>query len=150
VRSRHALFVAVLAWVAATATLRAQDPYRKLIGQWESTFNAGNYEATAALYTADAIRYPPGGDPLNGPDDIVADLQTYAGVKIELTLVGSKTSGDLAVGWGRYVLSGKDADGNAVSESGPWMNVVVKGTDGSWKIYRDIWNSSEPVEDGGT
>jgi ketosteroid isomerase-like protein len=135
-RYRPVLFVAVALCVASAGALRAQsqDPIAGLLAQWESTFNAGHYDATAALYTPDAIRYPPGADPQRGTDDIVADMQNYSGITIKLTLVGT------------YELTGKDEDGNTISQGGPWMDVVVKSKDGSWKIWRDIWNSSQPEE----
>ena len=147
-RYRPVLFVAVALCVASAGALRAQsqDPIAGLLAQWESTFNAGHYDATAALYTPDAIRYPPGADPQRGTDDIVADMQNYSGITIKLTLVGSKMTGDWGAGWGTYELTGKDEDGNTISQGGPWMDVVVKSKDGSWKIWRDIWNSSQPEE----
>ena len=135
-----ALLVALGLCLASTAALQAQDPMATLIDQWESSFNAGDYEATAALYTTDAVRYPPGAPPLSGREAIVADMANYAEFTIDLELVGSKMAGDVISAWGTYALHARSGEGDDPVQDGPWMNLAVKGEDGSWHIYRDIWN----------
>lgn len=137
---RPTLFLSLGLWLASTAALQAQDPMAALIDQWESSFNAGDYQATAALYTTDAVRYPPGAPPQNGRDAIVADMSNYAELTIDLELVGSKMAGDVISAWGTYALHARSGEGDGPVQNGPWMNVAVKGQDGSWLIYRDIWN----------
>lgn len=137
---RPALLIALGLCLASTTALQAQNPMAKLIDQWESSFNAGDYDATAALYTADAIRYPPGAPPQNGRDAIAADLANYAELTIDLQLVGSKMAGDVISAWGTYALHLRSGEGDGPVQNGPWMNVAVKGEDDSWRIYRDIWN----------
>ena len=140
-RHRSALLAVVLSLgIAAAARAQSSDPVAALIDRWASTFNAGDFEGAAALYTADAVRFPPDAQPLRGRDAIEADMRTYAGLKIDLTLTGSKMGSDTGAAWGTYALSGQTADGDSVSQSGPWMNVMVKEKDGTWRIYRDIWN----------
>ena len=137
-------FLAAVCLGAATAVqAQSQDPMAQLVRQWSSTVNAGDYAATAALYTPDAIIYAPGLDPARGTDAILANLQSFKGFTVKTTLVGSKMASDMGAMWGTFKLSGHDKDGKTVSQSGPWMDVVVRGKDGSWKIYREMWNSTE-------
>jgi ketosteroid isomerase-like protein len=42
--------------------------------------------------------------------------------------------GNLGYTWGRYLLTGKDPAGNAVSREGTYVTVWEKQKDGSWKI----------------
>lgn len=137
---RPSLLIALGLGLASTAALQAQDPMATLIDQWESSFNAGDYAATAALYTGDAVRYPPGAPPQNGRDEIAADMANYADLTIDLELVGSKMAGDVISAWGTYALHPRSGEGDGPVQNGPWMNVSVKGEDGSWQIHRDIWN----------
>jgi uncharacterized protein (TIGR02246 family) len=140
---RPALLLALGLCLASTAALQAQDPMAALIDQFESSFNAGDYAATAALYTEDAVRYPPGAPPQNGRDAIAADMANYAELTIDIELVGSKMAGDVGSSWGTYALHARSGEGDDPAQNGPWMNVAVKGDDGSWHIYRDIWNLSQ-------
>ena len=134
------LLVALGLCFASTATLQAQDPMATLIDQWESAFNSGDYAAAAAYYTTDAIRFPPGAEPLKGRDAIAAEMSNYSDLMIELELLGTKASGDIISAWGTYALFAREGEGEGPVQAGPWMNVAVQGTDGAWLIYRDIWN----------
>lgn len=138
-----ALLLALGSFLAASGNLAAQesDPMLDLIDQWETNFNSGNFDAVAALYTADAMRFPPGQPPQQGQTAIAADMPSYAHLAIELELLGSEMAGDVLSSWGTYALRPKGSEaGAAPVQSGPWMNVSKKGADGSWKIHRDIWN----------
>lgn len=136
----RSLLLALSLSVAATVPLRAQSPMAELIEQWESVFNGGDYQAAAALYTTDAVRYRPGDEPLRGREAIAAEMESYADLTIDLELVGSKAGGDIISAWGTYALYPREGEAEKPVQNGPWMNVAVKGSDGSWKIYRDIWN----------
>ncbi len=150
---RPAVLAAVGLCLASVATLRAQaqtqeeakapSPMATLIDQWESSFNAGDFEATAALYTTDAVRYPPGAPEQDGRDAIAAEMANYAEYAIDLELVGSESSGDVMAAWGTYALHARSGEDMDPIQSGPWMNVAKRQEDGSWLIYRDIWNSRE-------
>jgi ketosteroid isomerase-like protein len=132
--------LAAFAALAIPATLQAQDPLTTLIEQWESSFNAGDYAATAALYTPDAVRYPPGADPQEGRAAIEADLPNYADLTIDLEIVGSEDADGFVAAWGTYALYPRTGEASDPVQNGPWMNVAIEGGDGSWLIYRDIWN----------
>jgi ketosteroid isomerase-like protein len=128
--------------LAVSGTLQAQEssPMKEIAHQWQTHFNAGDYEAVAALYTADAVRFPPGTPPVNGHDAIVAFLQSTADGTVMIEFGGSEMAGDMLSSWGTYEIHSASAEGEGQVQSGPWMNVAKKGEDGTWKITHDIWN----------
>jgi ketosteroid isomerase-like protein len=71
---------------------------------------------------------------------------------VKLTSVAG--SGDVAVVSGTFAASaqaGKDPGGKATPafrDEGSFMQALGKQSDGSWKITRDIWNSSLPTSGG--
>ncbi len=146
-RYRPVLLVAVALCVASAGALRAQsqDPMAKLLAQWESTFNAGHYDATAALYTPDAIRYPPGADPQRGTDDIVADMQNYKGITIKLTVTGSKNDGGLGSGLGHVRAHGER---RGREHDFPGWPVDERGGEGQGRVVEDLARHLELVGAG--
>lgn len=135
--------------LAVPGMLRAQDssPMQEVVDQWETHFNAGHYDIVTALYTPDAVRYPPGQPPLIGREAISADMSNYSDITIVLELGGSEMAGDMLSSWGTYELYARSAEeGAGPVQSGPWMNFAKKGEDGTWKIARDIWNLRQQPE----
>lgn len=135
-------FVALcLSLLGATALpAQATNPMVEMIEQWETAFNARDYDAVASFYTNDAVRMPPGADPLIGREAIRANMGTFSDLTIDVELGDSAASGDLMTSWGTYTLYPREGDTSIAVQSGPWMNLSVRGDDGTWKIYRDIWN----------
>lgn len=124
-----------------TSALRAQvpEPLAEIITEWEAAFNAGDGAAVAAIYTEDAVRLPPEGDLQRGREAIAADVANYAGISIELRVVGGLLDSSVATSWGLYQLTGTGEGGEAIEVSGRWMNALKKTREG-WRIHRDIWN----------
>ena len=50
--------------------------------------------------------------------------------------------GDTAIEEGRFTLAGADGE---VIDRGKYI-VVWKNDGGTWKLHKDIWNSSQPAE----
>lgn len=55
-------------------------------------------------------------------------------------------SGDLASETGHYewTLTPKTGGGKAIADSGKYVVVWKKKSDGSYKLFRDIWNNDAP------
>ncbi len=132
-----ALPLPALAQAGAT-DLRAQ--IAKMDQAWQTTYNAGDAAALAALYAQDGKVMAPGGEPVSGPAAIqaffAADIAN--GAKNTLTLGEVVGFGDFALETGGWVT--KAADGKHL-DHGTFMTLYKK-VGGAWKIYRDTWNSS--------
>lgn len=114
--------------------------------------HAGNWDAWGAEYTGDPVRYPPNSPPLIGK--AAADAFNHAAPKFstfDAKLTSVVGNGDVAVATGTFSTSGaarRDSRGQATPafrDEGSFMQTLRKQSDGSWKISRDIWNSSLPA-----
>ena len=111
------------------------------VGQaWEKAFNAGDAAAVTALYTTDAELMVPEAEPGSGPKAIqpliAADIAL--GGKLALSTKDVVGFGDYALETGSWVAT--SPDGKHL-DHGPYLTLYQK-SNGGWKIYRDIWNSS--------
>jgi uncharacterized protein (TIGR02246 family) len=101
--------------------------------------------AIADLYSVDAMVLPPRQDSLRGRDEIRKFWQAYlaGGGDAEMTTatVEVEGRGDTAYEVGTYVVSGK---AGKILDHGKFI-VIWKLVDGSWKLHRDIYNSSAPA-----
>jgi uncharacterized protein (TIGR02246 family) len=122
------------------ADLRAQ--IEKVDRAWEKANNAGDAAALTSLYTKDAKIMPPGADPVSGTKAIQAmfTADVAQGAKMALTQKDVTGFGDYALETGSFVATSKDGKH---LDHGSFMTFLKK-VDGSWKIYRDTWNSSMP------
>jgi uncharacterized protein (TIGR02246 family) len=106
----------------------------------------GNAEAMAALYTDNAIIMPPHADLMQSR---AAVQQCWQGAldmgceQVTLDTVELLEYGDCAVEIGQYVLTIRPAEGEPIVDKGKYL-VTWKQEDGTWKLDRDIWNTSLP------
>jgi uncharacterized protein (TIGR02246 family) len=133
-----ALALPLPAMAQAGADLRGQ--IEKLTQDWQTTYNAGDAAALTALYTQDGKVLAPGGEPVSGAAAIKAFFtkDMAGGAKNTLTTGEVMGFGDFAVETGSW--EAKTADGKHL-DHGPFMTLYKKAG-GTWKIYRDTWNSS--------
>lgn len=97
--------------------------------------------AATAIYTEDAVIYPPGGEPVEGRDAIVefwtGAAQQMSVTGVELTTVEVEPAGpNMAWEVGEFEIQGADGP----LDQGSYV-VVWKNTADGWKWHRDIWNS---------
>jgi uncharacterized protein (TIGR02246 family) len=114
-------------------------------------FNKGDAATAASFYTDDAVSRPPNQEPESGR---AAIEQGNAGMfkavgKINDFKIEQKDLdifADHAVEIGSYSFSFTPAGAKAAQKDhGSFLNYWKKQPDGSWKIYRDIIVSSEPI-----
>ena len=121
------------------ATVRAA--IKENNARFTKAFNQADTAATAALYTADAIVLPPGQGMVRGRPAIqefnAIDIETNALSGLVLTTSDVQVGGNLAVEVGTYSIQA-----GAMQDEGKYVVVWKKQEDGSWKLYRDIWNSN--------
>jgi ketosteroid isomerase-like protein len=140
---------------ASTAAFTPADSsaIAALLDRMQVAALAGNWDAWGAEYTAEPVRLPPNAPPVIGK--AAADAFNHSGASkfssFDVKLTSVAGNGDLAVTTGTYTAraaAGKDAGGKAtpaVNEEGKFMQSLRKQPDGSWKVERDIWNSSLPL-----
>ena len=125
---------------AQTGDVRPQ--IEKVSKAWEKAYNAGDAAGVAALYTKDGKVMAPGAEAASGTKAIqamfAADLA--GGAKNALTTEDVVGFGDNALETGKWVAT--SADGKHL-DHGAYMTLYKK-EGGSWKLYRDIWNSAMP------
>jgi len=111
--------------------------------KFANDFRKGDTAALAAYYSSDAVAMPPGMTSVMKKD--IASMWGQAiqmGVK-DITLNVTEVHGDqdLLVEVGTYEMYG---DNKMVLEKGKYISVLKK-ENGTWKVFRDIWNSDAPV-----
>jgi uncharacterized protein (TIGR02246 family) len=115
--------------------------------RWIEATKAKDVNAVLALYTDDAVVLPDNENTITGKEAIGEFYKRWYGGKGKLVQQQFKDTGifmngpDLAIETADY--SGMmNVDGKDVQFKGKNMVVWRKEADGSWKIFRDIWNSS--------
>ncbi len=107
----------------------------------ESTFGQGDAAGMADLYTDNGMLLPTGSDFVKGKQAIAAFWQGAMDMGIKnakLDIVEVEQHGDTAIEMGQYTLSSAD---DQVMDAGKYV-VIWKHEDDTWKLHRDIWNSS--------
>ena len=108
---------------------------------FEATFGRGDAEGMANLYTDDGQLMPTGSDTITGKPGIKAFWQGAMDMGIKnakLDIVEVEQHGQTANEIGQYTLSGADGQ---VLDKGKYV-VIWRNDAGTWKLHRDIWNSS--------
>ena len=112
--------------------------------KFSKAFEAGDASALAALYTADAIAFPPDHEMVKGRKAIGEFWKAtqQSGVKSAvLTTIDVGRSGDVAYEVGTVLLTVQPESKPATTASAKYVVVWKRQADGSWQLHRDIWNS---------
>lgn len=112
-------------------------------------FNGGDAAAVVALYADDATLLPPNSELIRGRQGLQDfwSAAMKAGFKdVALTTVEVGGSGDTAYEIGQYSLTVQPEGQTPKPDSGKYLVVWKRQTDGSWKLQVDIWNSNLPAQ----
>jgi uncharacterized protein (TIGR02246 family) len=125
-----------------------QAAIQHMLDRYTATVDAGNIDAWMALWAPGGVQMPPDTAMRSGLDAIRAgmapaltknkdDIRIHT---LEITVVG-----DLGYARGVYTLDVTPLAGGATGHvDGKFLTVFRRQPDGSWKIYRDIFNSNVP------
>ena len=123
-----------------------RDAFSSICQQFEKSFNQGDAEGLASLYSKDAKILPPNMDVVEGKNTIQEywqgaldmGIKSWKGEMVEMDFTGN-----LGYFFGKYILYGND---NQEVDQGKWIS-VLKNIDGKWKVHLDIFNTSTPLEE---
>ncbi|MEO8176540.1 MAG: DUF4440 domain-containing protein [Sphingomicrobium sp.] len=126
-----------------TDTAAVEQHLRDIETQWMGDYNARNVDALAAHYADDAALANPGAalatDPRSRREDLaksVADPSLQLKFEADRAMVAK--SGDLAYTRGHFTSQTNDPSSNLPKvDSGTYLTVWRKQTDGSWKAIED-------------
>lgn len=127
---------------AASATPDSAD-VEELISTWVTSFDKGNADGLIALYTENAVVFPPSSEILDSPAAIIAYLDGLKKVGVKeysISNVNMDIKGDIAYETALWEATRVDANGNVIKFDGNITNVLEKQEDGSWKIKYQSWN----------
>jgi ketosteroid isomerase-like protein len=103
---------------------------------------SGDWAADALLYTEDAVRFPPGVDPIQGRKAIQEGLEVIDTVlTFTPEIIEIDGCGDIAYAWVKYSFTSIPVGSSEpVVSSGKSLMILRKQHDNSWKFHRVMWN----------
>jgi uncharacterized protein (TIGR02246 family) len=112
---------------------------------FSAAFDRDDTLVISSLYTEDAVLLPPNHEPVVGRDSIAAywaPLLSPAlkSLHLETTEVGGAQ--DAIYETGNFTLIAEDG---STADRGKYIVLMKRQSDGGWRVYRDIWNSNQPV-----
>ena len=111
--------------------------------KFSEAFARGDAKALAAMYTPDAIAFPPDSEMIRGNEAIGNFWKTTRDTGVQsatLTTVDVGRSGDVAYEVGKVSLTIQPVGKEATTAADKYVVVWKRQSDGSWKLHRDIWN----------
>lgn len=109
--------------------------------------NSGDNEQVAAVYAADAVFMPANAPAVEGRSNIKAFMEDYPQMSnFKLNHVEVEGMGDMAFVRGTYSFTVTPDGAKPMNDTGKFLEILQKQSDGSWLIYRDIFNSDMAVE----
>jgi uncharacterized protein (TIGR02246 family) len=129
----------------ATAEVRQQ--IEQAVARFVETFNRGDAAALAAMYDTAGVVLAPNAPVMRGRQNIEA---LWAGARqqgfktLNLVVNSVEVIGDHAIELGSYTLVVQPAGQAEMTDRGKYIVVWKRQADGTWKLYRDAFNTSMP------
>ena len=122
------------------------DAIRAAATRYIQTVRDTAWDAWADLYTSDAVFMPPNHPSVQGRQAMMDFIKTFPPLSsFNLEPLEVDGRGDIAFVHGHFSLVMAPPGGPELADNGKYLEVWRKQTDGSWKIYRDIFNSDVPM-----
>jgi uncharacterized protein (TIGR02246 family) len=120
-----------------------------LFTEYGDSLAADDAERWIQLWVEDGVQLPPGAPPNVGRDVIFASIsgamEQYGYRDMDIHVDEMLLTGDLAIARGTYTVNLVPRDGgDPILVDGKYTTTFQRQPDGSWKIYRDIFNSNVP------
>ncbi len=122
---------------------------RQLQSDWNLAVEAGSVDGYAAVLDDDIELLPTDAAPINGIDDYRAMLNgVFTSDTFEIEVVAPSTievDGDRAYARYDYIIHRTPKGGTETFSSyRKFLDVMRRQEDGSWRVYKHIWNYNEP------
>jgi uncharacterized protein (TIGR02246 family) len=117
----------------------------QLAEKFVNTYNRGDARGIAAFYSAKGMVLPPNSNIVEGSQQIESFWQALMNLgakNIKLQVLEAEQYDDTAYEVGRATIL---SEGNQTIDDIKYV-VIWKRENGDWKIYRDIFNSNNPVQ----
>jgi ketosteroid isomerase-like protein len=125
----------------------AADSIRAADAAWLKVYAAKDLNKSVAFFDEQGSILSPN-DPIATGKAAVAKLIAsdfaYGDLSWHVDKAGVSRSGDLGYTSGTYKFSFKDAAGKPATDSGKYLALWKKQTDGSWKVLFDMFNTDLP------
>ena len=123
-----------------------ESQVRGLTQDFVTSFNTGNYDQAASLFTSDGVFMAPAHEAAFGQKAVEQLLRQLgeagcSGLRLETTRV--EHSGDMAMEIGRFYLISRQADGAMEAEHGKYVRVWRRL--GVWLIMADCWSRTARI-----
>jgi uncharacterized protein (TIGR02246 family) len=112
--------------------------------KFSEAFARGDAKALSAMYTSDAIAFPPDSEMIRGNEAIGEFWKATRDSGVQsaaLTTDDVGRSGDIAYEVGKVSLTIQPVGKEPTTSAAKYVVVWKRQPDGSWKLHRDIWNS---------
>lgn len=136
---------------STSGTRRGAEGVRAQIEQagvrFSEAFNRGDVAALAVMYDTGGVVLAPNAPPMHGRQNIEA---LWAGARqqgfktLNLIVDTVEPIGNHAIELGRYTLVIQPPGQAETTDRGKYMVLWKRQPDGSWKLYRDMFNTSMP------
>jgi uncharacterized protein (TIGR02246 family) len=118
--------------------------------EYTASIGEGDIERWVEVWVEDGIQLPPGEAAVVGKDNILArNSAVFEPFDVSMSITNEEVvaEGNWAYARGVYeaTLTPK-AGGEDIQVDGKYVTILQKQPDGTWKIYRDIFNSNVPPE----
>jgi uncharacterized protein (TIGR02246 family) len=149
IKSVIILMIALLLFLNCQPTQENGTKIREAIvaanGNFMEAFNSGDAAGVAALYTAEGQLLPGNSDFVTGTQAIQEFWQGAMDMginSVKLETIEVEGTGKTAYEVGKYQLF---AEGNQMLDQGKYIVIWTQVND-QWKLHRDIWNTSMPIQ----
>jgi uncharacterized protein (TIGR02246 family) len=123
---------------------------RHLFSNYVAATNASDAAGVAALFADDGIRYPPNAPAAFGNSAVRSWYQAaFDQLKVDVRsvdVVEIEAAGEWAFASGTFAITLRPkSGGEPIEDAGNWLTILKRQVDGGWRIYRDMFNSEQPV-----
>ena len=139
--------------VLSTQPSKIEDPIFEARQIYTKAFKAGDIDMLLSLAADDIVWMPPNDTSLYGRAELKEWLEEYfeyfrlaAYTEPEREVI---VAGEVAIERTSYMIAIVPVKGSTrIRDDGKMLTIWKRQSDGSWKIWRGIWNSIKPVGSG--